>query len=163
MVELPACDCRDFLSVSGFAPDRLFSVLSPQARSAMPNVETDTRMLAFASILPRIAPNEPGGRAGCSTHAVTVSHKIVRDNDCLFAHFCARVPAVNGREFIKRVRRLARGNGIAVRFDRTRGKGSHGTLYYGDRFTVVKDRRKPLKAGTLRGMCKQLGIDPNDL
>ena len=29
--------------------------------------------------------------------------------------------------------------------------------------TVVKDRRKPLKAGTLLGMCKQLGIDPSKL
>ncbi len=58
---------------------------------------------------------------------------------------------------------MARRNETAVRFDRTRGKGSHGTLYYGDRRTVVKDRRKPLKVGTLRGMCRQLGIDPNDL
>ena len=73
------------------------------------------------------------------------------------------MPTVNGREFIARVRKLARRNGIAVRFDRTRGKGSHGTLHYGDRHTVVKDRRQPLKTGTLRGMCKQLGIDPDDL
>ena len=73
------------------------------------------------------------------------------------------LPSVNGREFITRARRLARKNGIAIRFDRTRGKGSHGTLHYGDRRTVVKDRKKPLKAGTLLGMCKQLGIDPNDL
>lgn len=78
-------------------------------------------------------------------------------------HFCARVPSVNGREFIARVKRLTRRNRIAVQFDRTRGKGSHGTLYYGDRFTVVKDRRKPLKTGTLRGMCKQFGIDPSKL
>ncbi len=70
---------------------------------------------------------------------------------------------MNGREFTTRVRRLARSRGIAVRFDRTRDKGSHGTLYYGDRFTMVKDRRKSLKAGTLRSMCKKLGIDPNDL
>ena len=70
---------------------------------------------------------------------------------------------MNGREFIARVRKLARGNGIAVRFDRARGKGSHGTLYYGGRHTVMKDRRKPLKTGTLRGMCKQLGIDLDDL
>ena len=70
---------------------------------------------------------------------------------------------MNGREFIARVRKLERRNGIAVRFDRTRGKGSHRALYYGDRHTVVKDRRKPLKTGTLVGMCKQLGIDPNDL
>lgn len=70
---------------------------------------------------------------------------------------------MNGREFIARVRKLARRNGIAVRFDRTRGKGSHDTPHYGNRHTVVKDRRKPLKTGTLLGMCKQLGIDPNDL
>ena len=73
------------------------------------------------------------------------------------------MPAENGREFITRVRRLARRNGIAVRFDRTRGKGSHGTLYYGDRFTVLKDHRKLRKAGTPRGMSKRLGIDPNQL
>ena len=72
-------------------------------------------------------------------------------------------PSVNGREFVARARKLARRNGIAVRFDRTRGKGSHGTLYCGDRRTVVKDRKKPLKTGTLVGMCKQLGIDPTDL
>ena len=72
-------------------------------------------------------------------------------------------PAVNGREFIARVRKLARKNGVAVSFDRTRGKGSYGTLYYGDRRTVLKDRRKSLKTGTLLGMCKQLGIDLNDL
>ncbi len=94
---------------------------------------------------------------------VTGSRKIVRDNDCPFAHFCATYRPVNGREFIARVRKPARRNGIAVRFDRARGKGSHGTLYYGDRHTVVKDRSKPLKTGTLFGMCRQLGIDPNDL
>jgi len=70
---------------------------------------------------------------------------------------------MNGREFIAKIRRLARRNNIAVRFDRTRGKGSHGTLYYGDCHTVLKDRKKPLKTGTLHAMCKQLGIDPDDL
>ena len=70
---------------------------------------------------------------------------------------------MNGREFISRVRKLGRKNKSAVSFDRTRGKGSHGTLYYGDRFTVVKDRKTHLKTGTFRAMCKQLGIDPSDL
>ena len=106
----------------------------------------------------------PAGRFGVmAATGVTGPYRHVGAGHWPFAHFCARVPSVNGREFITRVRRLARRNGIAVRFDRTRGKGSHGTLYFGDRFTVVKDRRKPLKTGTLRGMCKQLGIDPNDL
>jgi len=70
---------------------------------------------------------------------------------------------MNGREFIAKAKKLGRKSGILVHFDQTRGKGSHGTLYFGDRFTVVKDRKKSLKTGTLHGMCKQLGIDPNDL
>ena len=70
---------------------------------------------------------------------------------------------MNGREFIAKGGKLARRNGIDVRFDRTRGKGSHGTLYFGDRHTVVKGGRKPLKTGTFLGMCKQLGIDPKEL
>ena len=77
--------------------------------------------------------------------------------------FLCEIASMNGREFITRARRLARKNGIAVRFDQTRGKGSHGILYYGDRHAVVKDRKKSLKPGTFRGMCNQLGIDPNDL
>ncbi len=43
-----------------------------------------------------------------------------------------------------------------------RGKGSHGTLYLGDRWTVVRNTKDELKKGTLHGMLKQLGIDPND-
>ncbi len=70
---------------------------------------------------------------------------------------------MNGREFMAGVRKPGRRNGIAASFDRARGKGSHGTPFFGDRHTVLKDRRKPLKTGTLRGMCKQLGIDPHDL
>ena len=70
---------------------------------------------------------------------------------------------VNGREFISKVRKLGRENGTIVRFDETRGKGSHGTLYYGDRFTIVKDRKNSLSKGSLRGMCKHLGIDVRDL
>ena len=129
----------------------------------MPMVETAATMSAFAAAFPRIAANAPGARACCPAPAFTGSRRHVQGRHWSFAHFCANVPPVNGREFITRVRRLARRNGIPVRFDRTRGKGSHGTLHYGDRLAVVKGRRKPLKAGTLRGMCKQLGIDPNDL
>ena len=75
----------------------------------------------------------------------------------------AILDAVTGREFISRVRKLGRKNNIAVSFDRTRGKGSHGTLHYGDRITIVKNRKAPLKTGTFHGMCKQLGIDPSAL
>ena len=86
----------------------------------------------------------------------------MRDSSA-FTRSCAILDVVNGREFISRVRKLGRKNNIAVSFDKNRGKGSHGTLHYGHRFTVVKDRKTALKTGTFRGMCKQLGIDPSDL
>ena len=70
---------------------------------------------------------------------------------------------MNGAEFMRRVKRLGRKNGVAVRWDETHGKGSHGRLYYGERFTTVKDRKKELVTGLFHAMCKQLGIDPRDL
>ncbi len=66
-------------------------------------------------------------------------------------------------EFIRRIRVLATARGVTVRFDETRGKGSHGTLYYGDRFTVVKDRRKECGPGLLRKMLADLGLSRRDL
>ena len=70
--------------------------------------------------------------------------------------------AVTGKEFEKRVRRLARHKGLKVRFE-PHGKGSHGRLYYGERFTTLKDRKKEVGKGLYRAMCSQLGICPADL
>ncbi len=70
---------------------------------------------------------------------------------------------MTGAEFVRRVRKLARKRGLPVRFVASRGKGSHGTLYCGDRLTRVKDRRKEIRPGLLRAMCKQLGVDPAEL
>jgi mRNA interferase HicA len=70
---------------------------------------------------------------------------------------------MTGAEFIRRVRRVGRERGITVEFDERRGKGSHGTLYFGDRATVVKDRKKELGAGLLNDMLKQLGLTRADL
>ena len=58
------------------------------------------------------------------------------------------------------MRKLAREAGTPVRFVVERGKGSHGTLYYGTAFTIVKDRRKEISTGLLRKMLRDLGIDP---
>jgi mRNA interferase HicA len=57
---------------------------------------------------------------------------------------------------------LGRRRGIEVRFVTRRGKGSHGTLYFGDRKTIVKDR-KELSRGLLLDMLRQLGLEPRDL
>ncbi len=70
---------------------------------------------------------------------------------------------MNGADFIKRVRKLGRQRGVGVNFVAGHGKGSHGRLYYGTRWTTVKDRRQELKKGLLHAMIKQLGLEARDI
>ena len=70
------------------------------------------------------------------------------------------IEGVNGAEFVRRARRYARKAGVDVRFDPSRGKGSHGMLYLGSRRTVVKQGE--LKPGTFRAMLKQLAVREED-
>ena len=70
---------------------------------------------------------------------------------------------VTGAEFIRKVKKLGRRRGVPVDFVEERGKGSHGTLYFGDRHTVVKHRAAELKPGLLHAMLKQLGLTLDDL
>jgi mRNA interferase HicA len=70
---------------------------------------------------------------------------------------------MTGREFERRVRTLGRKGGIAVSFDRGHGKGSQGRLYYGERFTTLKDRKKEIGPGLLNAMLAQLGLTRADL
>ena len=70
---------------------------------------------------------------------------------------------MTGAEFVRAVRKLGRRRGVDVRLITRRGKGSHGTLYYGDHKTIVKDRNKELSRGLLADMLRQLRIDPRDL
>jgi mRNA interferase HicA len=68
-----------------------------------------------------------------------------------------------GSEFLRKVQRLAKSDGVVCHFSGDRGKGSHGTLYYGSGLTTLKDRKKEIGPGLLRSMCNDLGIDPRDL
>ncbi|KAB2876163.1 MAG: type II toxin-antitoxin system HicA family toxin [Bauldia sp.] len=70
---------------------------------------------------------------------------------------------MTGREFERRIRKLGRRRGVTVSFDTGRGKGSHGRLYYGDRFTTLKDLKKEIGPGLLRAMLDQLGLSKDDL
>jgi hypothetical protein len=70
---------------------------------------------------------------------------------------------VTGHELERRIRKLGRRTGISVSFDRAHGKGSHGRLYYGERFTTLKDRKKEIGPGLLSAMLGQLGLKRNDL
>ena len=70
---------------------------------------------------------------------------------------------VTGNEFEKRVKRLGRVRGVPVSFTPGHGKGSHGRLYFGDRFTTLKDRRKQIGPGLLNAMLDQLGLSKSDI
>jgi mRNA interferase HicA len=70
---------------------------------------------------------------------------------------------VNGDEFVKKVRRIAKRQGCRCEFDARHGKGSHGQLLFGDRLTTVKDRKKEIGDGLLSAMLKQLGLTKDDL
>lgn len=70
---------------------------------------------------------------------------------------------MNGNEFERTIRKLGRRRAVLVSFDRGHGKGSHGRLYYGTRFTTLKDRRKEIGPGLLNAMLAQLGLTKDDL
>ena len=70
---------------------------------------------------------------------------------------------MTGDEFVHRIRRIGREHGVAVRFESRPGKGSHGRLYYGERFATVKNRNREIGAGLLAAMLRQLGLNRADL
>ena len=70
---------------------------------------------------------------------------------------------MTGNEFIRKIRRLGRKRGMKVAFVSERGKGSHGTLYYGEKLTIVRNPKDELKTGTLHAMLTQLGITFREL
>jgi mRNA interferase HicA len=70
---------------------------------------------------------------------------------------------VKGSEFLRRAKAIARRKGLKYEWVPERGAGSHGTLYLGDRFTIVKDLKKELGPGLLSAMCKHLDIRRDDI
>lgn len=67
---------------------------------------------------------------------------------------------MTSREFLRRARRYARRSGLAFRFDPAHGKGSHGRMYVGSRFTTLKHGE--LSKGVLAAILRQLNIDRRD-
>ena len=70
---------------------------------------------------------------------------------------------MRGNEFIKKVEMLGKERAVRVYIDKKRGKGSHQTLYFGERKTVIRNPKDELKTGTYHAMLKQLGISEKDL
>lgn len=70
---------------------------------------------------------------------------------------------MKGSEFLKKIKSLGKEKGIRVELIEARGKGSHATLLYGDRFTIIRNLKDELKTGTYNAMLKQLGINKKEL
>ena len=69
---------------------------------------------------------------------------------------------MNGHEFTRKVNKYADRHGLPCRYV-NHGKGSHGRLYLGNRFTTLKNRNHEIGKGLLIAMCKQLGINSSEL
>ncbi len=60
--------------------------------------------------------------------------------------------------FLRDLRRYCRKAGLEFSFDARRGKGGHGVVYVGSRFTTVQS---DLSQGRIESILKQLGL-PKD-
>jgi len=69
---------------------------------------------------------------------------------------------MKGSEFLRKIKKLGKENDIKVHLIEERGKGSHCTLEYGNRFTIIRDLKDELKTGTYNAMLKQLGISKKE-
>jgi mRNA interferase HicA len=70
---------------------------------------------------------------------------------------------VNGHEFLRKLRKLAKEKKLQVVHEEAHGKGSHGRIYFGTSYTTLKDPKKEIGPGLLSKMCRDLGIKPNEL
>ncbi len=70
---------------------------------------------------------------------------------------------MTGNELIRKVKQLGRRRGVTVEFIPRRGKGSHGTLFFGSKFTILCSLKSELKRGTMHGILNQLGLKLEDL
>ena len=84
-------------------------------------------------------------------------------------HFCldyrTNLPYIlmNGNELIKTLKKIGKTQGLTVRVDRKRGKGSHFTLYFGNHRTIMKDRTKEIGPGLLKKILFNLGLTREDI
>ncbi len=70
---------------------------------------------------------------------------------------------MKGSEFVRKLKALGHKQRVEVKIEQRRGKGSHSTLFYGDRFTIIRNLKDELKTGTFKAMLKQLGVNEDDL
>lgn len=70
---------------------------------------------------------------------------------------------MTGNEFVRRLRRLARRKGLTCVYEARHGKGGHGRIYLGDRFTTIPALTHELPTGLLAKILRDLGLSREDL
>ena len=70
---------------------------------------------------------------------------------------------MTGKELVKALQKLSKTRQEELRIESKRGKGSHVTLYLGERYAIIPDLKKELKTGTLSAILKQLGVEKGEL
>ncbi|MGI9434535.1 MAG: type II toxin-antitoxin system HicA family toxin [Geminicoccaceae bacterium] len=70
---------------------------------------------------------------------------------------------MTAQEFLRRLRKLARKRGLDLIVNASRGKGDHSRLTLGDKVSYLPGMKGEIRTGTLRAICRHLGIKEKDL
>ncbi len=69
---------------------------------------------------------------------------------------------MRGNEFVRRIQDLGKARAVEVRWEASRGKGSHGLLYYGSEVTTVRNLKDEVDKRAYHKMLKQLCLSEKD-
>ena len=70
---------------------------------------------------------------------------------------------MTGNELVRRLRRVARREGLEFLYEGRPGKGGHGRVYVGDRFTTIPALTHEIPPGLLAKILRDLGLSRRDL
>jgi mRNA interferase HicA len=70
---------------------------------------------------------------------------------------------MTGNELLRRLRRLARRQGLTLLYEGRAGKGGHGRIYLGERFTTIPALTHEIPPGLLTKILRDLGLTRRDV
>jgi mRNA interferase HicA len=70
---------------------------------------------------------------------------------------------MTGNELLRRLRRLARRNRLTLLYEGRPGRGGHGRIYLGDRFTTIPALTHEIPPGLLTKILRDLGLTRREL
>jgi mRNA interferase HicA len=70
---------------------------------------------------------------------------------------------MTGNELLRRLRRLAKQRELMLLYEGRPGKGGHGRIYLGDRFTTIPALTHEIAPGLLTKILRDLGLRRRDL